>query len=448
MKTNQERITSLASEKLPTSSLERVGLTFFNILNIGLQSDLEYSTQQVSKTRFDISATKLDGYHLHCIPGSGNRAPIPKANQICAYVDGINNELKITYLVSGQIKVLSLHRFVLDQYANSPEDKALNRIYSKIQSNRPLTTEQITLIEEKTNSPVASPINAVKSVGNKLFGMIAQTTEEDSQSHSRLHCIKISQNPLLKSMDEYIHSLRKKATADKMNKTAAKDKIALTNALIKFVENPNQANWSKVRATMNAHSMYAFTGTGQSQAYTYLNTIKALYQDQIDGVEGFDAQYNKCNYWHSNNAWGQFFLHLGCLNYLFGIPEAVYNMLSSAITAIASCWMSYKLGVLMQSVQRVVDSDFISSTELALANLQAYLDGSPGRVNTKLATQGLTLQLTEDDVSEYIKNFTQNYHAIIAKGPTQQKCKMDLLNIYIHIKAIVGEDSNTYAMVL
>lgn len=433
----QEKITELASKKLPTSSLERVGLTFFNLANIGQKTSLETQTDQLKESRHTLLITQLNGFHLHCIPGSGDLAPKPKKNQILAYVE--NNKLMVTYLrPNGDTKVLTIYNPDSTMSSVSPEDESLKRISSKVKSDRALNNDEISNLESKINSVFISLTNGAVSIAksaNAAVSMAKSATSTDTNNS-----IRITKNPLLISMDEYIQSLRKKANAEKIIQTAAKDKIALIKALIEFVENPDQMNWNTVRETMHTHSMYAFTATGQSQAYTYLNTVKTLYKTQIDS---FDRKYNAQHYWHSNNAWGQFFIQLGFLNYLFVIPEAAYNLISLAVNTVEYYWISHQLYNVTTTV--MLDDKFNETRDDIMtmtANLQAYLDESPDQVNVMLKRNlRSTRKLTQDEVIDYIDNFHDELKNLRARknDDAHNKVYNTLVENYGYIRELIGD---------
>lgn len=278
----QAKVTELATQKLPVYSVSRYGKSAYGMMTFWQESALAKAQRALDDKA--AAVTTVDGYHVYVGKDGDSVSP----HQFVVYLKG--DELYGDYVSEGtnwdrnSVCLYSPESF---RQQNCSEFK---KIIEKVRQSKGLNSNQIQLIFSTVR--MATNLNLTKTT-----------------------------NALLKAMDEHIQDLhRKMSIYTGLDTQTSQHKIALTEALIKFIEDPTKDSWAAVRMAMNSNRKYAFTWTGQSQTDAFLNRVKTLYAKDI---VTFDSDYDQKYVNHVKSSWDLFFYHVGWMNYIFAIPDVL-----------------------------------------------------------------------------------------------------------------------------
>ncbi len=416
--TNKDKLMELATQKLPKSSVSRLGLSLYGTMTFWRESELDVAYRDGTV----IGVTAVSGYHLEVVPGFTkdhdkrlNVDTAIQAHKIILYAPSLS-ELKAKY--NGKAVSLYNKTGMIQCLSNKFDDSIrFDKIINKITEKRVLNKQEIDFLFEKINTDMSIDLTS------SLINNVSKLTRNDNKPR-----IDQTTNPLLKVLDEHLVELcRTTQVRGKVNAIIFADKIALTRALIHFVENPSQNTWSNVRSVMHTNPRYGFSWTGQSQTDTYLNTIRLIYQPQI---KSFDERYDQNDSNHAKNSWEQFFYHVGILNYIFSIPASLYTFFTNIVNSIRILSISADLNSLSETIQ-----DHGTFNDLQKENLKglisALVDYASDATDETMKELGVT-NITRDEIDLIIENFEQHLNSMSISNDNlaSQNIKNQLKNYY------------------
>lgn len=387
--------------KLSNHTFFRLGLNF-------QRANLEKGIRDLLNNSKMKTALQTDGkYHLHY----SNSLVTPKTNQIHIQLD--NNQLMVKFFHkhSQVLTQFELYPFTgSDTICNQSERMQFQKIINKITNGElPTTIEDDFIIQQ---------INTNRNKRHTLHVDIRKPQDKSLN-------LSFSLNPLLKTMDQYIHSLDLKIKANHINTQMGSDKIAFTQILRTFAENPSQDTWFHVRKAMKEHPRYAFSWTGSSQADLFLTIIKIQYETQISE---WDSEYKKMNPKEANTSWGRFIYDFGWMYYIPSFFLAPFKFVN----------------FIFKEYQRNVLQSELMNIRLSLANLRVVSNNKHFTNEANPIIDNLEKYLSESEqVTEEVLSYIDKIDKHIKTLQTSCNLKIlhdicsDLKNTADKIKALV-----------